>query len=88
MRERNRPGTEAPKPMREGVFDFEGAAPHREAMNRSALDRDAPEGAKDAAPIDDDALPASLYERTINLRYWGAALLGGALLWGVIFTLL
>lgn len=32
-------------------------------------------------------LPASLYDRAIDLRYWGVALLVGAALWAVLFKL-
>lgn len=86
MSERNRPDMDAPRPMREGVSDFEGFTPYMKAMDRSAFDKSAPETAKGAAPVPDE-LPASLYDRAIDLRYWGAALLGGALIWAIIFKL-
>jgi hypothetical protein len=59
----------------------------KKAMDRSAFGKDAPEAAESAAPIPDQ-LPASLYDRAIDLRYWGLALLGGALIWAILFKLI
>ncbi|HWW63637.1 MAG TPA: hypothetical protein VNZ43_02655 [Sphingomonadaceae bacterium] len=41
----------------------------------------------DVAPRDAQ-LPPSLYNRAIDLRYWGAALVGGGLIWAALFKLL
>lgn len=33
-------------------------------------------------------LPASLYDRAIDLRYWAVVLLAGAALWAILFKLI
>lgn len=47
-----------------------------------------PPPAEDPQNKERGMLPASLYDRAIDLRYWAVVLLAGAALWAILFKLI
>lgn len=66
---------------RRGVSDSETPDGYGGAMRE-------PPPAEDPQNKERGMLPASLYDRAIDLRYWAVVLLAGAALWAILFKLI